>query len=77
MTGGGVYTAWIFAHYVATHLYANYCTPWSLFGVFASPFLIASPHCQGLRWVIYEAGTRVGLMWGLMAGWVLGKIKTE
>lgn len=77
MTTGGIYVLWILAHFVASHLYVQLCTPWSVFGVLASPFLIASPHCQGLRWIIYEAGGKVGLMWGLLAGWVLGKIKTE
>ena len=77
MTGGGIYVLWILAHYIATHLYVKFCTPLSVFGVLASPFLIASPHCQGLRWVIYEAGSNVGVMWGLIAGWFVNKIKTE
>lgn len=77
MTTGGIYVLWILAHFVASHLYVQLCTPLSVFGVLASPFLIASPHCQGLRWVIYEAGSKVGVMWGLIAGWILGKIKTE
>ncbi len=77
MTTGGIYILWILAHFVASHLYVQLCTPMSVFGVLASPFLIASPHCQGFRWIIYEAGNKVGIMWGLLAGWVLGKIKTE
>lgn len=77
MTTGGVYVCWILAHFIASHLYVQLCTPLSFFGILASPFLIASPHCQGLRWVIYEAGSKVGVMWGLLAGWFLGKIKTE
>ena len=77
MTSGGIYALWVLAHYVATHLYVRYCTPLSLFGILASPFLIASPHCQGLRWVIYEAGTNVGTMWTLIAGYIMNKIKTE
>ena len=77
MTTGGIYVLWIFAHFVASHLYVQLCTPLSFFGILASPFLISSPHCQGLRWVIYEAGSKVGVMWGIIAGWILGKIKTE
>lgn len=76
MTTGGIYVLWTFAHFIASHAYVQLCTPFNIVGLISSPFMMASPHCQGLRWVIYEAGNKVSIMWGLLAGWVLAKIKT-
>lgn len=76
MTTGGIYVLWTFAHFIASHAYVQLCTPFNIVGLISSPFMMASPHCQGLRWVIYEAGNKVSIMWGLLAGWVIAKIKT-
>jgi|UniRef100_A0A6C0IMG2 hypothetical protein len=77
ITTCGAYFLWVIAHYVSSHLYVNYCTPLTIMGVMASPFLIASPHCQALRWVIYEAGSKVNVMFALLAGWTMGKLKID
>lgn len=73
----GAYILWILAHYMAAHVYARICTPISVFGIIASPFLIASPHCQGLRWVIFEAGNKMNVMFGLLTGWAAAKLKND
>jgi len=35
-----------------------------------SPFMIATPHCQGLRWIIYNAAGIINNMWILIGAWI-------
>lgn len=68
------YLAWATAHHVSPHLYTYFCTPNTLFGVLASPFMATAPHCSGLRWVIYEGGNTINMMWISFAGYSTSKI---
>ena len=64
-----IYIAWILLHHLAANLYALYCTPMTLFGIFASPFIIASPHCVGLRWCINRGADTIVAMWVILGSW--------
>tara|TARA_Y200000002_G_scaffold382988_1_gene402416 strand:+ start:2040 stop:2384 length:345 start_codon:yes stop_codon:yes gene_type:complete len=70
-----LYFTWVVLHYVATHLYARMCTPLTIMGFIASPFLVPAPHCQGLRWLIYKGGEQILAMWVLFGAYLLTKIK--
>jgi hypothetical protein len=35
-----------------------------------APFLVASPHCIGLRWVITTGGNQIIAMWGAIGIWL-------
>ena len=35
-----------------------------------SPFMISTPHCQGLRWIVYNAANIINNMWILIGTWV-------
>lgn len=59
----GVYLLWICLHYFASHLYVKFCVPNTLIGFMMSPFMTATPHCQGLRWVVYNAANMINNMW--------------
>ena len=66
----GIYLLWIFLHYFSAHLYIKFCVPDTLFGFLMSPFMIATPHCQGLRWIVYNAAGIINNMWILIGAWI-------
>ena len=69
-----IYLAWIVAHYVAAHLYVCVCVPTTLWGFMMSPISVASPHCQGLSWFIYNSGLTICNMWLLLGAWIISKL---
>jgi hypothetical protein len=72
----GVYLLWIFLHFVATHLYVKFCVPKTVMGFIMSPFMTATPHCQGLRWVVYNAASTINNMWIILGTWLCSIILT-
>lgn len=66
----GIYLLWICLHYFASHLYVKFCVPRTVTGFFLSPFMTATPHCQGLRWVIYNVANMINNMWIVCGTWV-------
>lgn len=70
----GIYLVWICLHYFASHLYVKLCVPFSLYGFLLSPFLIATPYCVGLRWVIYNGANTIQNMWILLGTWACSTI---
>lgn len=70
----GVYILWIFLHYFCTHLYVNFCVPKTFVGFIMSPFIITTPHCQALRWVVYNAASIINNMWIILGAWIYSLI---
>ena len=70
----GVYLLWICLHYVASHLYVKCCVPNTLFGFIMSPFMTATPHCVGLRWIVYNAAQIINNMWIILGTWICSTI---
>jgi hypothetical protein len=66
----GIYFLWICLHYFSAHLYVKFCVPNSIVGFFMSPFMIITPHCQGLRWIVYNAAHIINNMWILIGAWI-------
>lgn len=66
----GVYLLWILLHFAASHMYIKFCVPSSFFGFIISPFMTASPHCQGLRWIIYTGANTINNMWVILGTWL-------
>ena len=50
-----IYLSWMTMHYVAAHIYSEFCINWSITGYIFSPFTVTSPLCKGLNWIIYES----------------------
>jgi hypothetical protein len=69
-----LYLLWITIHYIAGILYSEYCTPFTIFGFLASPFLVAAPHCRALRWVINTGGDIIVNMWIIIGTWLGAKL---
>lgn len=65
-----VYVLWILLHYFASHLYVYYCVPKTLVGFLVSPFLIASPQCHSLRWLVYNGANIISNMWVILGTWL-------
>ena len=70
----GIYFLWIFLHYGSAHLYTTYCVPNTLYGMIISPILTTTPHCQGLRWIIYNGGNQINNMWVTFGSWICLKL---
>ena len=74
---GGLYFMWIFIHFVTSHLYSQFCTPYSVQGFFMSPFLTASPQCNALRWGIEQGAVTINNMWLLVGAWLVAKVSIK
>jgi hypothetical protein len=59
----GYYIMWISLHYVAVHLYPNFCAPLTTMGFILSPFMVSAPHCVAMRWIIVEGSNVIVTMW--------------
>lgn len=70
----GIYVCYIVCHYLASHLYAEFCVPSTFFGLVQSPFVAVLPHCQALRWIIYNGGNTLSLMWTVLGTWIILKV---
>jgi hypothetical protein len=70
----GIYLLWIFLHYIASHLYIKICVPSTIIGFLMSPFMTATPHCQGLRWIVYNAAGVINNMWIILGAWICSTI---
>jgi hypothetical protein len=70
----GIYLLWICFHYFAAHLYIKFCVPNTIIGFLMSPFMIATPHCQGLRWIVFNAAGIINNMWILIGAWIYSMI---
>jgi hypothetical protein len=72
-----MYGVCIISHYISSHMYTNYCVEGSITGFLLSPLMTMSPHCQALRWVIYNGGYSINMMWFILGNWLLTKLKYE
>ena len=70
----GIYMLWICLHYFSAHLYIKFCVPNSIIGFIMSSFMISTPHCQGLRWIVYNAANIINHMWILIGAWIYSVI---
>lgn len=70
----GFYLLWICLHYFSSHLYVKFCVPNTIVGFIMSPFMISTPHCQGLRWIIYNAANIINHMWIIVGAWIYSLI---
>ena len=68
-----LYLLYIIGHYVAAHLYVYYCVKSTFIGFLLSPFMTLAPHCQAFRWIIYNGGYAINMMWFLIGNWLINK----
>lgn len=69
-----IYLLWICLHYFSAHLYVKFCVPNTILGFIMSPFMVMTPHCQGLRWIVYSAANIINNMWMVIGAWIYSMI---
>ena len=67
---GGIYLLWVILHYVAAHLYVRFCVPDTIIGFLMSPFIVTTPYCHCLRWVVFNGAVIISQMWVLIGNWL-------
>ena len=67
----GIYLLWVFVHFISSHMYIRFCNPSTFIGFIMSPFMAAAPHCQALRWAIYNGGNNIVSMWITVGVWLM------
>lgn len=60
---------------MSSHLYTTYCVEASWTGFIMSPLMTMSPHCQALRWVIYNGGYNINIMWFIIGNWCINRLR--
>jgi hypothetical protein len=70
----GIYLLWIIIHYFSGILYHKFCTPSTILGFLISPFMVLTPYCSGLRWVIFNGGNIITNMWFIFGTWIASKL---
>lgn len=65
-----VYMLYILCHFISTHAYAHFCTPFTIWGFGASPFIASTPHCKALRWTMHYTGIHIEFMWLVLGTWL-------
>jgi hypothetical protein len=65
---------WIILHYIASQLYIKFCVPSNFIGFIVSPFLTSTPHCQGLRWIIFNGAGVINNMWIVIGTWICANL---
>ena len=75
ITVSGIYIIWIILHYFAAHAYIHWCVPGTFIGFLISPLIVPTPHCQSLRWAIYNGGNNIITMWVLLGVWISNYLK--
>ena len=58
-------------HFTCANLYPYLCTPISFIGITMTPFMIVTPHCLALRWVIDWSGNQISGAWLWLGGYLV------
>tara|TARA_B100001175_G_C19366536_1_gene569684 strand:+ start:249 stop:695 length:447 start_codon:yes stop_codon:yes gene_type:complete len=66
-----VYFGVIFVHFICSNIYPTMCCPWTFWGFIMSPFMVVTPHCEGLRWVIHYTGEQIRNYWIWLGGYLV------
>jgi hypothetical protein len=69
-----IYLFWILLHWISSNLYIKFCTTNTLWGLLMSPFRATLPHCTALRWVIFNGGKMIEVMWILLGKWFIEQL---
>jgi len=68
------YFAWVSLSYFSIHAHAHFCAEWSIMGFFTHSFVVSSPHCNALKWLINEGSSAISRLFALFAMYVVSKL---
>lgn len=66
-----IYITLSLTHYIASNLYPPLCVPLTITGFIMAPFVVVSPHCQALRWIIHYTGEQIKNIWVWVGGYLV------
>jgi hypothetical protein len=66
-----LYILWIFLHYASAHVYTELCVPPTVKGFLLSPFVIATPHCSAMRWLMQNGANSINAAWLILGAAVI------
>jgi len=66
-----VYFSVVFVHFVSSNIYPSLCCTWTFWGFIMSPFMVVTPHCEGLRWIIHYTGDQIRNSWVWLGGYLV------
>ena len=66
-----VYIGVSLLHFACANLYPYLCTPVTLIGLFMTPFMVVTPHCLAIRWVIDWTGNQICNAWIWLGGYLV------
>ncbi len=72
-----IYGGWMIAHYTASNLYVELCTPHTFIGFVTSPLMINTPQCTGLRWVVTQGSSTISNMWTVAGVWAMKHVRFQ
>jgi hypothetical protein len=70
----GVYLFWIMAHWISSQLYVSWCVGEGLYDILMSPFIAPLPQCVCLRWMMYNGGRMIEVMWIMVGKWTIERM---
>lgn len=72
----GIYILWITLHWLSSEMYMRMCVGRTVYDILISPFVAPLPHCIALRWMIYNGGRTIEVMWIVLGKWLLERLIT-
>jgi len=66
-----VYVGVVLVHFISSNIYPSLCCPFTVWGFIMTPFMIVTPHCQGLRWIIHYTGQQIHNAWIWLGGYLI------
>jgi len=58
-------------HFASSNLYPYLCTPITFIGILMTPFMIVTPHCLALRWIVEWSGNQISSAWFWLGGYLV------
>ena len=69
-----IFMMWVLFHNISANVYATYCAPLSIGGIFQTMIVSQSPHCKLLRYSMDIGVDVIYSIWGVVALWVSSTI---
>lgn len=66
-----LYFGIVLAHFVASNMYPSMCCGSGLWGFIMTPFMVVTPHCEAMRWVIHYTGDQIRNIWLWLGGYLV------
>jgi hypothetical protein len=74
LSGMKIYLFWITVHYLASHLYPQFCAELSVYGFITSAIYVMTPHCRALAWLKTTSAIAIENMWLVVGAWFCAKL---